>query len=45
MLVQYEKIKTELKHKLDYIKGAEALELVNREKNKTKFRDQEDGFK
>ena len=44
VLIKYEKIKTELKHKLEYIKGAEALELSNREKMLKKFSDQQKIF-
>jgi hypothetical protein len=39
-LVKYEKVKTELKHKLEHIKGAESLELALRQKNNKRFDDQ-----
>lgn len=40
VLIKYEQIKVELKHKLDYIKGSEAMEIANRQKNLKKFEEQ-----
>ena len=41
VLLKYEQTKLELKHKLDYIKGSEQMEIVNRKKNLEKFEAQQ----